>query len=72
MHCVILLVLHVGISSGVCYTMAVYLALSCLAVDGSRRSREGRREAVHRISFFFFFFFCMLVIELSMFMHCRG
>ena len=70
MHCVILLVLHVSVSSGVCYKMAVNLILSCLAVDSSRRSREGRREAVDRVSFCVCV--CVLVIELSMLMHYRG
>ena len=57
MCCGILLVLHVGINSGVCYTMVVNLVLSFLVVDGRRRrskGREGRREVAHRVRLFFF------------------
>ena len=47
MCCEILLVLHVDINSGVCYTMAVNLVLSSLVVDGRKRQRgedRGRRR----------------------------
>ena len=70
------LVLHVGINIGICYTMVVNLVLSFLVVDGSRRGskgREERREVAHQVSFFSFLFgVSVLVIELSMLMHCRG
>ena len=59
MCCGILLVLHVGINDGICYTMVVNLVLSFLVVDSRRRRRKGRerrREVAHWVSCLTVFF----------------
>ena len=79
MCCGILLVLHVDINSGVCYTMVVNLVLTSLVVGGRKRSRMEevgrRRGAIHWVSCSIVFFIpcgIVFVIEMSMLMYCRG